>query len=114
MKKLTGGACTDCGHVSWPTPRFCPQGCGQTISPVVLANEGVVYISTVVNVPHAVYGPTYQVGYVDLSGGPRVFGHFDTTELVPVGSPVSIDLVEFDTPGDANEKATTVIFRIKD
>ena len=82
------------------------------MSRIEIPNEATVYVSTVISVAHPVYGDTYQVGYADLSRGPRVFGHFDTLEPVAIGTSVWIKLVDFDVPGESDQKASTVVFQL--
>lgn len=101
-----------CGHVSWPAPHYCEEGCGQTISPAEIPNDATVYVSTVISVAHPIYGETYQVGYADMSMGPRVFGHFSTPEPVAIGTPVQVQLVDFNVPGEPNRKASTAVFQV--
>ena len=107
---LVGGKCSTCGHLSWPKASYCSEGCGATIAPVELENSATVYAATVVNVPHAIFGSRHQLGYADLSSGPRVFGHFESTEPAEIGSEVQITLREFVSPEDSEQRAEAVVF----
>ncbi len=110
MTELSGGKCSVCGHVSWPRPNYCPEGCGATIQPHTLANKAKVYVSTRVDVPHPVFGSSYRVGYADLESGPRVFGHFPSVEPVPIGSEVRVTVQEFDDP-ERESKTEAIVFQ---
>jgi uncharacterized OB-fold protein len=83
---LRGSRCTVCGHLSCPPEAFCPAGHGRSTVETTLAGRGTVYTSTVVHVPHAEYGAPYQVAYVDLEEGPRLFG-----QVIPPQPPLEPD-----------------------
>lgn len=116
MTTLTARKCSSCGHVSWPGGDYCPAGCGATTAPATLANAGSVYVSTVIDVPHESFGASYRVGYVDLDGGPRVFGHFDSPAAAEIGTRVGIASPAADgvvVVGGGGEPAV-VVFRALD
>lgn len=110
MNELTGGTCSKCGHVSWPQPTYCSEGCGATIEATTLANDAEVYVDSVIHVPHPVFGSSYHLGYADLSAGPRVFGHFDSLEPVAPGTRVNIEVRDLVDPSDPERVVQTVFF----
>lgn len=110
MNDLTGGKCSTCGHVSWPMPAYCSEGCGATIEPTQLANEAAVYVDSVIHVPHPVFGNSYHLGYADLTSGPRVFGHFDSLEPVAPGTPVQVEVRDTVDSTDPERVVRTVFF----
>jgi uncharacterized OB-fold protein len=75
--------------------------------------RGSVYVSSIIHVPHAQFGAPYQVGYIDLPDGPRVFGHFDQAEvLVPIGVPVEVTTSEVQS-GEGKSSRTTTLVRFQ-
>lgn len=110
MHDLLGGRCTTCGHTSWPLPNYCSEGCGATIETLPIANTGIVYASTTIRVPHPVFGDEYQVGYVDLEAGPRIFGHFQWVNKAKIGTAVRIDFKDIVDLRDDERLVRTVVF----
>jgi uncharacterized protein len=97
MSSLPASRCQTCGHLSCPSVTYCPRGCGRTCAPDWVSSRGKVYSSTVIHIPHPELGAPYQVAYVDLDDGPRLFGRVASER-----SPVDIDQsVEADLTGDA-------------
>lgn len=107
---LVGGKCSNCGHLSWPEPNYCSEGCGATIVPVEIENSATVYAATVIDVPHVVFGSSYQLGYADLGSGPRVFGHFESTVPAEIGREVRVALRKFVHPDDSEQSTEAVVF----
>jgi len=89
---LAGSRCA-CGHISFPPVNTCPECLGDLIETVELPKTGTIFACTTVRMPAANFKPPYSIGYVDLSGGPRVFAHFQMgQEMLKIGAPVRLQV----------------------
>jgi uncharacterized OB-fold protein len=89
---LVGSRCP-LGHVSFPVTKICPECLSETVEPVELPRTGTVFAHTTVRMPAANFKPPYSIGYVTLTGGPRVFAHFEITEEeLRIGAPVELEV----------------------
>ena len=72
--------CDDCGYRRWPPAPLCPQCLGLSAEWTSLDDQGTVLSSCVY---HRALAPAfrdeipYAVVYVQLAGGPRMYGQYD-------------------------------------
>lgn len=92
MARLEASRCARCDTVACPPAWFCPGGCGQTMHGEEIDGVGTVYASTRVHLPHHELGAPYQVAYVDLPSGARVFGSTDPDEPLDPGTTVTVTM----------------------
>jgi uncharacterized OB-fold protein len=72
--QVAGVRCTACGYpAAVPRPR-CPV-CAADVAAASFGPEGVVWSSTVVNIPLPGREGAYGLAYVDLDDGPRILAH---------------------------------------
>lgn len=84
--RLMAGHCEDCGVSAFPAPAQCPRCLNSPLPQRALPTEGVLYSYSVVHIGPPGWPAPYTVGYVDLPGDVRVFGHVaevDETLLHP-------------------------------
>lgn len=92
MARLDASRCGRCDTVACPPAGFCPHGCGRTMHDERVDGVGTVYASTRVHLPHHELGAPYQVAYVDLPSGARVFGSADPDERLDPGTQVTVTI----------------------
>lgn len=107
VNTLRAARCSTCSHVSWPTTVYCPDGCGLTMEATSIQARGIVYASTVLHVAHDVFGSSYQVAYVDLPDGPRVFGHVRSLQPIAIGTSVDVTVGTRATPSGVTTQVAT-------
>ncbi len=91
--RLVGGRCPNCDKVFFPRFNTCPS-CSSRVpmADMKLSRRGTLYSYSVIHVDAPGFKAPYAVAYVDLSEGPRVFGHLDGWQKgpIPLDTPVEI------------------------
>lgn len=91
--QLVGGRCPRCAKVFFPRFNACPScSSREPMTEVRLSRHGKLYAYSVIHVNTPGFKAPYAVAYVDLSEGPRVFGHLDGWQKgpIPLDTPVEI------------------------
>jgi benzoylsuccinyl-CoA thiolase BbsA subunit len=73
--RLKGSVCRTCGQRVFPPVAVCPECLSESIEPLILSSEGVLYSWSTVYVAPKEWRVPYVAGYVDLPEGVRVFAH---------------------------------------
>lgn len=73
--QLVGGACRSCGTQTFPRTQICFACLSEDIEAAAMPRRGTLYSQSTVHVGPARWDKPYQVGYVDLPNGVRVFSH---------------------------------------
>jgi uncharacterized OB-fold protein len=87
--RLAGWRCRDCGYPVAVAGPWCPRCRGELVA-AAFGPDGTAWASTVVHVPLPGREPPWGMVYVDLAGGPRVLGHLERAQPVPVGTPMEL------------------------
>lgn len=99
--RLTGAACSDCGHAMVP-PRPACYACGsRAVAVEEQPRAGEVVSHTAVHTPPPAFEDRapYTVGIVELASGARLTGRIDADyDEVAIGDPVDLAVRD---PGDA-------------
>ncbi len=77
---LKASQCIGCGRLFFPGRDICPECGGSEFETVSLPDMGRLYTYTIVRMPAAHYDPPYAIGWVEFTGGLRVFGMIDEAE----------------------------------
>ena len=85
VPQVAGWRCGDCGYPVAVAGPWCPR-CRGELAAASFGPRGIAWASTVVHVPLPGREPPWGMVYVDLAGGPRVLGHLESPEPVPVGA----------------------------
>lgn len=111
---LIGGACRDCGTVTFPMQQSCPRCTGSDVEERLLDRTGTLWTFTVQGFPPKppYAGPEpfepYGVGYVELGG--QVMVEARLTESDPdrlrIGAPMELVVVPFRRDDEGNEVVT--------
>jgi uncharacterized protein len=76
--RLTGGRCAACGHMTIPIRRVCPACGNQPVAETTYGPRGTVENWVDLQVSTDAYQAPYQVGFVTLNEGPRLFTRLES------------------------------------
>jgi uncharacterized OB-fold protein len=80
---LLAGRCPGCGHTSFPATERCLECHGRDVETVELGGRAELLCATTVHRGSPRFAAGYQVGYVILPGGVRIFAPLAGTPLEP-------------------------------
>jgi uncharacterized OB-fold protein len=92
--RLIAGQCRNCGEVTFPRQRGCPNCCRNDVKEVKIGPRATLFSFTNVNhpVPEGYKGPIpYGVGLVDFPEGTRIVAHL--TEHDPEKLKIGMELI---------------------
>lgn len=95
---LQGYRCSSCGRMTLGRREVCPA-CWKTntLVPAKLGRRGTLYSATRIHQGPAGFAGAYDVGYVDIEGGLRVFAHLKG--VLKPGAEVALDIGQVKTDG---------------
>lgn len=99
---LVGGRCESCGDSAFPAPAQCPGCLMSPLRPHALPTQGRLYSYSVVHSGPRGWPVPYTVGYVDLPGDVRVFGHVAQTDEALLRPDLPVRLRLEPVSGDAH------------
>ena len=109
---LRGSVCRTCRTTVFPIAIVCPQCMSEELDVEDMPRDGTLYSFTTLHVGPKEWTKPYEVGYVDLANGVRVFSHL-AGHPHRIGGPVSLSTARIghDTAGAPIE---TFVFRPAD
>ena len=88
--RLIGSRCTSCGRVVYPAAKSCLDCSHEEVEPLKLGNTGKLYAYTTVHMPIPHFPPPFNVGYIELPEGLRIFAPIAEGTELKVGLPVRL------------------------
>ena len=88
---LLGGQCRQCGLKLFPWKDVCPACGAEDVAHAELARRGRLYSYTTIHASPKGFSPQYNVGFVDLEDGVRIFAQIE-------GEPKSLTLDQWMEP----------------
>lgn len=99
--RLAGGRCAQCDVTAFPPPDQCPRCLAAPLEPQPLSATGVLYSYSVVHVGPSGRDVPYTIGYIDLPGNVRVFGHVDEVDEARLNPDLPVRVKLEKVAGDA-------------
>ena len=109
--RLIGSRCRECGEVTFPMNKFCPQCCRETTENIPFGRRGVLYSFTIQRFrpPPPFRGPEafvpYGVGMIELPEGLRVTSVLEESDpdKLRVGMEMELVITKFFEDDEGNE-----------
>ncbi|WP_321886178.1 Zn-ribbon domain-containing OB-fold protein [Burkholderia cenocepacia] len=91
---LIGTRCRACGQVHFPATGLCLECLAEDVEECELSREGELFCETTVHMKTAHFSPPYQVGYVKLPEGLKIFAPLRPVEGRPftVGMKMRVEI----------------------
>ena len=70
---LIGNRCQQCNQLFFPAKPFCFSCLSKNMEPSGIGRSGTLYSFTTCHMPSGRFKPPYQVGWIDLQEGVRIF-----------------------------------------
>jgi uncharacterized OB-fold protein len=93
LDSLPGSRCPRCRRLVAPPARLCPDH-PVPMEPVSVPGTGEVVSFTTLHSPPEGFKAPLHIALVELDGGARIFCHGDETQVLRIGSRVSVEEVD--------------------
>lgn len=100
--RLVGSKCKSCGRVVYPAAKSCLDCSHDEVGPLLLGNTGKLYTYTTVHMPIPHFKPPFNIGYIELAEGLRIFAPIAEGTELKVGLPVRLAPAVLWTEGETD------------